>query len=206
MLMLACWRGVWYHLRREQRCGNQKDTGTYPAAVLLKMIRSREVKMKRANIIFGVCAVLWMVVIFCFSAADGNESSKTSGWVGRMIGHIFVSGFDDMTETEQEEWASKIEYPIRKAAHATEYAVLALLAFGTFPLTGFKRYGAAWIFAVFYAGTDEFHQLFVPGRAGTLFDVGVDSLGALTGLLLLAGIRALIHRRSKKREEVREGV
>ena len=63
--------------------------------------------MKRANIIFGVCAVLWMVVIFCFSAADGNESSKTSGWVGRMIGHIFVSGFDDMTETEQEEWASK---------------------------------------------------------------------------------------------------
>ena len=155
-------------------------------------------KMKKANYIFGGLAILWMVVIFCFSAADGNESSKTSGWVGRMIGHIFVSGFDDMSETEQEEWASKIEYPIRKAAHATEYAVLALLVFGALPFTGFKRYGIAWIFAVFYAGTDEFHQLYVPGRAGTLFDVGVDSLGALAGLLILAGILALVRHRKAK--------
>ena len=155
-------------------------------------------KMKKAKYIFGGLAILWMVVIFCFSAADGNESSKTSGWVGRMIGHIFVSGFDDMSETEQEEWASKIEYPIRKAAHATEYAVLALLVFGALPFTGFKRYGIAWIFAVFYAGTDEFHQLYVPGRAGTLFDVGVDSLGALAGLLILAGILALVRHRKAK--------
>lgn len=156
-------------------------------------------KMKKANYIFGGLAILWMVVIFCFSAADGDESSKTSGWVGRMIGQIFVSGFDDMSETEQEEWASKIEYPIRKAAHATEYAVLALLVFGALPFAGFRRYGIAWIFAVFYAGTDEFHQRFVPGRAGTLFDVGVDSLGALAGLLILAGILALVRRRREKR-------
>lgn len=156
-------------------------------------------KMKKANYIFGGLAILWMVVIFCFSAADGDESSKTSGWVGRMIGQIFVSGFDDMSETEQEEWASKIEYPIRKAAHATEYAVLALLVFGALPFVGFRRYGIAWILAVFYAGTDEFHQRFVPGRAGTLFDVGVDSLGALAGLLILAGILALVRRRREKR-------
>lgn len=155
--------------------------------------------MKKANYIFGGLAILWMVVIFCFSAADGDESSKTSGWVGRMIGQIFVSGFDDMSETEQEEWASKIEYPIRKAAHATEYAVLALLVFGALPFVGFRRYGIAWILAVFYAGTDEFHQRFVPGRAGTLFDVGVDSLGALAGLLILAGILALVRRRREKR-------
>ena len=155
-------------------------------------------KMTRANYIFGGLAIVWMVVIFCFSAADGDESSKTSGWVGRMIGHIFVSGFDEMSESEQEAWADNIEYPIRKAAHASEYALLALLVFGALPFTGFRRYAVAWAFAVFYAGTDEFHQLFVPGRAGTFFDVGVDSLGALAGLLILAGILALVHRKRRK--------
>ena len=153
-------------------------------------------KLTKRNKIFGILAIIWMVVIFCFSAADGNESSKTSGWVGKMIGHIFVSGFDEMSESEQAAWAEKIEYPIRKAAHATEYALLALLVFGALPLSGFQRYAAAWLFAVFYAGTDEFHQLFVPGRAGKLFDVGVDSLGALTGLLILAGIRWLHYRKN----------
>ena len=45
---------------------------------------------------------------------------------------------------------------------------------------------------------DEFHQLYVPGRAGTVFDVGVDSLGALAGLLILAGILALVRHRKAK--------
>lgn len=156
--------------------------------------------MNRRNIIFACLALAWMVVIFCFSAADGDDSSKTSGWVGRMIGHIFVSGFDDMSEAEQEAWAEKIEYPIRKAAHATEYALLALLCFGALPLTGFKRYAIAWIFAVFYAGTDEFHQLFVPGRAGAVTDVCIDAAGALVGLLILAGVRALWLRRKRDRD------
>jgi len=153
-----------------------------------------EQKTKKRVIIFRVLVILWMIVIFLFSAADGDESSKTSGWVGRMIGSIFHSDFEDWTEEEQAAYAEKIEYPIRKAAHATEYAVLALLFFGALTFDGKKRYILSWIFTVLYACTDEFHQLFVPGRAGRLFDVGVDSLGALGGLLILAGC-LLIRRR-----------
>ena len=153
-----------------------------------------EQKTKKRVIIFRILVILWMIVIFIFSAADGDESSKTSGWVGRMIGSIFHSDFEDWTEEEQEAYAEKIEYPIRKAAHATEYAVLALLFFGALTFDGKKRYIFSWIFTVLYACTDEFHQLFVPGRAGRLFDVGVDSLGALAGLLILAGC-LLIRRR-----------
>ncbi len=37
--------------------------------------------------------------------------------------------------------------------------------------------------AVLYSVSDEIHQYFVPGRACRIFDVGVDSLGALTGIL-----------------------
>ena len=160
-----------------------------------------EKKTSKRVIVFRVLVILWMIVIFLFSAADGNESSKTSGWVGRIIGSIFHSDFEDWTEEEQEAYAEKIEYPIRKAAHATEYAVLALLFFGALPFEGKKRYLLSWLFAALYACTDEFHQLFVPGRAGTLFDVGVDSLGALAGLLILWGILSLRKKLRKHPDE-----
>ncbi len=70
------------------------------------------------------------------------------------------------------------DYPLRKAAHMAEYGVLALLT---------RRAGAsrasAFVFSVFYAATDEWHQSFVPGRAGAASDVIIDGLGALTALL-----------------------
>ena len=40
-----------------------------------------------------------------------------------------------------------------------------------------------WGIAALYAVTDEFHQLFVPGRSGQFSDVVLDSAGALAGLL-----------------------
>ena len=69
---------------------------------------------------------------------------------------------------------------LRKLAHMTEYAVLALLLLRA---TG----SVVWAFAltVAYAGTDEFHQTFVRGRHGTPVDVGIDAVGALIGLSLL---------------------
>jgi VanZ family protein len=69
---------------------------------------------------------------------------------------------------------------LRKLAHMTEYAVLALLLVRA---TG----SVAWAFAltVAYACTDELHQTFVRGRHGTPVDVGIDAAGALIGLSLL---------------------
>lgn len=46
-----------------------------------------------------------------------------------------------------------------------------------------KHWALAWILAVLYAATDEFHQLFVPGRGAWIVDVGIDGAGALLGLL-----------------------
>ena len=72
------------------------------------------------------------------------------------------------------------DYVLRKLAHATEYAILALLLARA---TG----SHAWAFAltVAYAGSDEFHQTFVRGRHGSPIDVGIDAAGALVGLIVL---------------------
>ena len=39
---------------------------------------------------------------------------------------------------------------------------------------------------VLYACSDEFHQLFVPGRAGMIQDVMIDSIGIILALCLIA--------------------
>ena len=69
---------------------------------------------------------------------------------------------------------------LRKIAHMTEYAILALLLMRA---TG--SYARAFALAVAYAASDEVHQLFVRGRHGSPIDVGIDTVGALIGLTLL---------------------
>ena len=54
------------------------------------------------------------------------------------------------------------------------------------------------LFGAFYASTDELHQYFVPGRSARLFDVGLDTLGVLTGIYIFLGVMALIDKLSIK--------
>jgi VanZ family protein len=77
------------------------------------------------------------------------------------------------------------DYVLRKLAHATEYAILAVLLARA---TG--SYVWAFALATAYAGSDEFHQTFVRGRHGSPIDVGIDAAGALVGLVIL-GRRAV---------------
>ena len=148
--------------------------------------------MKIRNKIFLILAVLWMVVIFSFSARPAEQSTGDSRWAGHMIGQLFVPGFGDWSDKEQEAFAEKVDYPVRKTAHAMEYAVLGLLTAGAYIRRGTSiRKGilVPWGIATLYAASDEFHQLFVPGRSGQVSDVVLDSAGVLAGVLLLAGIR-----------------
>ena len=69
------------------------------------------------------------------------------------------------------------DYVLRKCAHMTEYAILAVLLVRA---TGSPRW--AFVLAVAYAGTDEFHQTFVRGRHGSPIDVGIDAAGVLIGI------------------------
>jgi len=80
---------------------------------------------------------------------------------------------------------------IRKAAHITEYAILMVLTLRLFILKWSYqetvRY--AFIFCIFYAATDEFHQSFIIGRVGTPVDVAIDTIGMLLGFLLWRWMR-----------------
>ena len=76
------------------------------------------------------------------------------------------------------------DFLLRKCAHMSEYAVLAVLFARA---TGTRA--AAFALTVAYAGTDEWHQTFVRGRHGSPIDVGIDAIGALIGLWVLSRTR-----------------
>jgi len=67
---------------------------------------------------------------------------------------------------------------LRKLAHALEYAIL-----GALLLRALGRLWPAFALGVVYAGSDELHQNFVPGRQGALRDVLIDVAGVALGLL-----------------------
>lgn len=83
----------------------------------------------------------------------------------------------------------RLEFFIRKAAHVTEYAVLALLLYRAFVHTVFQSRrllsaGVVLLACTAYAASDEFHQSFVPSRTASLRDVMIDLCGATIAVLL----------------------
>ncbi len=72
--------------------------------------------------------------------------------------------------------------------HLTVYALLAGAIWWGLParvLSTRGRYGVAFLGALAFAVTDEWHQSFVSGREPSLGDFLVDAVGALAALVLL---------------------
>jgi VanZ family protein len=143
-----------------------------------------------------ILAIAWMILIFAFSSRTGTESAGDSYQAGLLIGNLVVHNFEEWPKERQIAFAKKIDHPIRKTAHASEYAILGIMLVNAYAcLPEKRRYFFAWLTAAIYAGTDEFHQLFVPGRSGQFTDVMIDSSGAFAGVLFMAGVIAFMQKR-----------
>ena len=89
------------------------------------------------------------------------------------------------TISQREKIADKLNFPLRKVMHFSEYLILCLLWINILSLINLKhKYLVSFIICVFYACTDEAHQLFVDGRAGRVFDVFIDTSGVFVGVLI----------------------
>ncbi len=77
-----------------------------------------------------------------------------------------------------------VDLLLKKAGHFCAYALLAVLWWLALRgrLTPRLALVAAFVLAAGYAGSDEIHQAFSPTRHPSLVDVGIDSVGAVTGL------------------------
>lgn len=101
-------------------------------------------------------ALLLMLIIFAFSSTPGDDLPFFLNW----------------------------DYVVKKSGHFIGYGLLSLSYFHALQYDK-RRYWLAWLMALLYAASDEFHQSFVPGRGSSIVDVVLfDGLGALSSLWL----------------------
>ena len=152
--------------------------------------------MKNVRTFAGILALLWMCVIFAFSAQEKEESGEVSEAISyRMVNSTGILFHLHLDEEQMREIAGAIENTVRKAAHMTEFGILSILFYiwlGKWQFGVRKRGILAIILSALYACSDEFHQLFVPGRAGMVRDVLIDSAGAILGILVFLGVKKCI--------------
>lgn len=154
-------------------------------------------KKTKIKIIKAILIVIWMIIIFNFSNQGGTKSSGTSSKMTKIIINVITKDKEEPNKQTMEH----IEKVVRKCAHYTIYTIGGFLIMNyTYSLEKTKKQMklGSLLFGVFYATTDELHQYFVPGRSAQITDVGLDTLGVLTGIYIFLGVIALIEKLSRK--------
>ncbi|MBR3036941.1 MAG: VanZ family protein [Lachnospiraceae bacterium] len=153
--------------------------------------------------IFIGLTLLWMVFIFLMSEAPADLSDRTSGRLVNFVQQVFYRKWDALEPADWEKQMWQLHYLLRKIAHFTEYIILGAdlsLILMTFEKPFSFRFLTGFFAGVLYAVSDEFHQTFVAGRDGAVFDVCIDAGGVFVGVLLVLGIFAMAEAdRSRKR-------
>lgn len=138
-----------------------------------------------------------MGMIFYFSSQPAEVSLNTSGKV--------LVKMDKLEKDEVQKISDRrvwnLQNTIRKYAHFIVYSFLGFFMAISFYLFKHKNiivYFYAWLTASLYGILDEVHQSFIPGRGATVFDMMLDSLSALVGVVLAAILIFLLILSDKK--------
>jgi len=132
--------------------------------------------------------VIWLIMIF-IGSTDLMSAEHTSRIIGPILRwlHPGIS----LARIEQ------VQFVVRKMAHVSEYAVLALLIFRALVNTTRRaRFAGAVLITLLisgaFAASDEFHQSFVPSRTSSVRDVMIDITGAILGMTIYG---SFVHKR-----------
>lgn len=112
--------------------------------------------MIKLRIVYWLILVVWLGVIYLLSAFPSLQIEEIGLW----------------------------DLVFRKLAHMTEFFILALIFSKVIGFSIKKNYKILIVtiaFGILYAISDEVHQLFVPGRVGSVIDIMIDGLGVLLG-------------------------
>jgi len=128
---------------------------------------------------YWIPAALWAVVI-SFASTGRFTSEKTAGHIIPFLHWLFPHASWDTV--------GEIHHLIRKGGHVFEYFVFALLLL--YAIRGGRReWRWSWalitiLCVAIYAGADEFHQRFVPGRGASVWDALLDTSAGTLAILV----------------------
>ena len=131
---------------------------------------------KAATWVWVAALALWVAFIWGHSLVPGDGSASESGFFVALLSPVFDAiGLADL---------SLRSLAVRKFAHFSEHAVLAILAVGA-ARSLFAQKRCWWVFPLVVCALvpciDETIQMFIPGRGPAIADVCIDWAGCATG-------------------------
>ena len=139
------------------------------------------------RIITMIFLVLTFISIFNFSNQDGQNSSGLSRKVARKIVDVFPY-IKNLKEEAKNKIVEKSQPIIRKVAHLSIYTLVGIFIMSfisTYKIHLKYKFLVSILVGLIYAGSDEIHQSFIPGRTASIIDVGIDTSGVLLGIILV---------------------
>ncbi|MCQ2515944.1 MAG: VanZ family protein [Saccharofermentans sp.] len=144
------------------------------------------------SIICWLITCAWIILIFFLSSENATESSARSLEVLHYLEQIFGKNILN-------------ELMLRKITHVLEFSFLTLISFlavrftnNVSTLTSYaespvkiiksdnEMYIAISMWLSFLVAVlDEYHQLFVDGRSGSILDVAIDGIGIIVVLIII---------------------
>ena len=146
------------------------------------------------KIINWVFLIFWMCFIFYMSNQPANISDSQSFKAMAVLESIGI----DINGI----FGELANFVVRKCAHFLEYMILAFLIINVVKMYFVFKISSVLsiIFVFLYACTDEFHQLFIPGREGAFRDVMIDTCGGVTFILLYILFKISIRKNSPNKK------
>ena len=160
--------------------------------------------LKYKDKVLIILAIIWMGVIFMFSAQVSDESKSSSNKVTSAVVNTVISiKKENISEEKRQKIIEDKTFIVRKTAHFTEYFILGLiliLYLQTKEKLTTKYIILAIIFCVLYATSDEIHQLFVDGRSCKIMDILIDTCGSSLAILGFTSIYKITTNLKKQKE------
>ena len=160
--------------------------------------------LKYKDKVLIVLAIIWMGVIFMFSAQVSDESKSSSNKVTSAVVNTVISiKKENISEEKRQKIIEDKTFIVRKSTHFTEYFILGLiliLYLQTKEKLATKYIILTIIFCVLYATSDEIHQLFVDGRSCKIMDILIDTCGSSLAILGFTSIYKLTTNLKKQKE------
>ena len=151
----------------------------------IKKVKNKSTFKKIYFSVSFIIVIALLVLIFCLSNENGEDSTETSSWFTALINFILPFPVSEST--------------VRTLAHFSEFACLSFFMNNLFVAYKDKLTPIiACTLSFLYAVSDEIHQIFVPGRACQFIDMMVDLGGILSGFIVYAVIYILIRKIIKK--------
>jgi VanZ family protein len=113
------------------------------------------------------------------------QTSTALRWVPALAMMVIIFVFSSLPAT-QVPYFGQWDVLIKKGGHALSYGLLGLAYYYALPqrLAKGYRWLVAFLMAILFALSDEFHQSFVEGRNSSIRDVLIDGLGAAIALTI----------------------